>query len=181
MDRIVTNLLDSARLEQGLLHLKIDWCDAEDLVGASLQQLGPILGKRPIDIDLPPDLPLIKGDFVLLEQVLTNLIENAHKYSPPMLPIAISAAVEGQNLVLSVADRGPGINEAEVPKLFEKFYRSASTSHVFGTGLGLSIVKGIVEAHGGSISARNNAGEGAVFSVILPIGEQPGKAGQKDV
>lgn len=182
MDRIVTNLLDSARLEQGLLHLKIDWCDAEDLVGASLQQLGPILGKRPIDINLPPDLPLIKGDFVLLEQVLTNLIENAHKYSPSALPITISAAVTGQNLVLSVADYGSGINEAEAPKLFEKFYRSASTSHVFGTGLGLSIVKGIAEAHGGSINVRNNSsGDGAVFSLTLPIGEQPGKAGQKDV
>ena len=181
MDRIVANLLDSARLEQGLLHLKIDWCDAEDLVGASLQQLAPILGQRLIDIDLPAGLPLIKGDFVLLEQVLNNLIENAHKYSPAATPIAISAAVEDKNLILSVADHGPGISEAELPHLFEKFYRSAATSHIFGTGLGLSIAKGIAEAHGGTITACNRSGGGAIFSLALPIDKQPGKAGQDDV
>ncbi len=181
MDRIVSNLLDSARLEQGHLHLKVDWCDVEDLVGASLQQLGPILGKRPVDISLPDDLPLIRGDFVLLEQSLTNLIENAHKYSPATAPIAISAAQSGQKLVLSVADHGAGINEGELPFLFDKFYRSAANSHIFGTGLGLAIVKGIAEAHGGTVTAHNHPAGGAVFSLLLPISEQPGKAGHGDV
>lgn len=181
MDRIVANLLDSARLEQGRLHLKIDWCDPEDLIGSALQQLGPILGKRAIDINLPDKLPLIKGDFVLLEQVLANLIENAHKYSPPDAPITLSAKADDQKLLLSVADHGPGINEDEIPRLFEKFYRSASTSHVFGTGLGLSIVKGIAEAHGGDIAARNNPGGGASFVLTLPIAKQPEKAGQENV
>ena len=180
MDRIVANLLDSARLEQGRLHLKVDWCDLEDLVGAALQQLGPILGKRPVDINLPDKLPLIKGDFVLLEQVLANLIENAHKYSPLDAPITICAKVNEKKLLLSVADHGPGVNESEIPQLFEKFYRSASTSHVFGTGLGLSIVKGIAEAHGGSVIARNIPDGGALFSLALPIGAQPGKAGQEN-
>jgi two-component system sensor histidine kinase KdpD len=111
-------------------------------------------------------------DFVLIVQVLTNLIDNAIKYSPPGSPIDIQAGISGNDLEIKVGDRGVGIPTGDLPRVFDKFYRVRRPEHVSGTGLGLSICKGIVEAHGGAIWAENRPDGGTVITFTLPGKEQ---------
>jgi two-component system sensor histidine kinase KdpD len=145
--------------------------DLQDLIGAALEQLGKRLHQRQISVTIPDGLPLVPLDFVLLVQVLVNLVDNALKYSPADAPIAVTGALSGGWLTIAVADRGRGIPEPELPHIFDKFYRIHHPHQTSGAGLGLSICKGIVEAHGGQISAANRAGGGAVFTVRLPVRE----------
>jgi two-component system sensor histidine kinase KdpD len=168
---ILLNLLDTARLESGMLKLKYDWCDIEDIIGTALRQLTDQIKGRPLEIIIPDDVPLLRGDCVLLVQVLVNLVDNAIKYSPRGGGIEIKVGSSGDSLQVSVADRGAGIPEADLPRVFDKFFRiQRPTGNVPGTGLGLSICKGLVEAHGGRIWAENAAGGGAVISFTLPLG-----------
>jgi two-component system sensor histidine kinase KdpD len=169
LNRLIGNILDMTRLESGMLQIRRDWHSLEELVGAALVRLEATLGSRPVVLDLPPDLPLVSLDGVLFEQVLTNLIENAHKYSADGLPIEIRADIAGTALRLEVADRGPGLPPGEETHVFEKFHRGSNTRAVTGAGLGLAICQGIVEAHGGTISAANRDGGGATFTVRLPL------------
>jgi two-component system sensor histidine kinase KdpD len=111
-------------------------------------------------------------DFVLIEQVLNNLLLNAAAYTPATTPVEIKASVINGELALSVADRGPGLPEESLRHLFEKFYRVPGAP-AGGTGLGLSIVKGLVEAHGGRAEVQNRPGGGAEFSIYLPIVSSP--------
>ncbi|HMM20490.1 MAG TPA: sensor histidine kinase KdpD [Selenomonadales bacterium] len=170
MDRVVANLLDTARLESGLLRLKIDWCDMEDIIGTALRRLEVELNSRRIVVHSPPEIALVRGDCVLLEQVVVNLVDNALKYSPADRCVEISVTQDHGRLQVAVADRGVGIPEAELPFIFDKFYRGHSEkSQVSGTGLGLSICKGIIEAHGGEIKAGNRPGGGAEIVFALPV------------
>ena len=169
MERIINNLLDTARLESGAMNIKHDWCDMEDIIGVALQRLGENLKNRQTNIKIQESLPLILGDCVLLEQVLVNLLDNAIKYSPSDKAIEISASVEDAKLVVSVADQGIGIPEEAQEQVFEKFYRGGRTSAVGGTGLGLSICKGIIEAHGGSIWVADLPQGGTRFAFMLPL------------
>ncbi|MDF2572593.1 MAG: kdpD 3, partial [Sporomusa sp.] len=182
MERVVSNLLDTARLESGMLRLKTDWCDIEDIVGTALRRMGDIPRKYLIKTTLADDLPLIRADCVLLEQVLVNFIDNAVKYSATGSTITIAAWQQGNRVKVSVADHGPGIPEADVTRIFEKFYRASQTGRVSGTGLGLSICKSIIEAHGGQIWAGNHPEGGAIVSFSLPIRGDgaviPAKAGE---
>lgn len=171
MERVVANLLDTARLESGMLSLKIDWCDIEDIVGIALRRLGDLTKKHHMEIQLPPDLPLIRADCVLLEQVLLNLLDNAMKYSPAGSKIRLTASAVGATLKVNIFDDGPGIPEDDLDHIFEKFYRAKQTVTVSGTGLGLSICKSIIEAHSGRIWAENVPGGGAKISFIIPINE----------
>lgn len=173
MNRLVSNLLDKARLESGMLKLNREWCDIQDIVGVVLDQLQETLEDHPVEVDIPPELPLVKADFSLIEQVLTNLLENASKYSPPGTGIALSVRQVGEELQVSVADRGCGIPDGDQERIFDPFYRLHLPHRVSGTGLGLSICKGIVEAHGGRIWAEPRSGGGAVFTFALPIDQQP--------
>lgn len=169
MERVVANLLDTARLESGMLSLKIDWCDIEDIVGIALRRLGDLTKKHPMEIQLPPDLPLIRADCVLLEQVLLNLLDNAMKYSPAGRKIRVTASAVGATLKVNIYDNGPGIPEDDLDHIFEKFYRAKQPVTVSGTGLGLSICKSIIEAHSGRIWAENAPDGGAKISFVLPI------------
>jgi two-component system sensor histidine kinase KdpD len=169
MERVVANLLDTARMESGMLRLKNDWCDIEDLMGSALRRIGEPTRKYVVKTELPPDLALIRGDFVLLEQVLVNLLDNAMKYSPIGSTIIITAVTEGEELTLSVLDNGSGIPPADLPHIFEKFYRARQTSRIDGTGLGLSICKSIIEAHRGRIWAENRASGGAIIGFNVPV------------
>ena len=173
MERLITNLLDTARLESGMIQLKYDWCDIEDLIGTTIRHSGESLNKN-IQVDLPDNLPLIRADFVLLEQVLINLIDNAIKYSNNQVEITIRVRRKVDEIEISIMDRGEGIPEENLNKVFDKFYRVKKLKKISGTGLGLSICKGIVEAHKGRIYAENRTGGGAVISFVLPI-EEPGK------
>ena len=170
LNRFVGNLLDMTRLEAGALKLKQDPCDVQDLVGCALAALEPQIGARSIEVRLPPDLPEVRMDMVLMTQVLVNLIDNALKYAPSDRGIEIAAAVADGSLELEVSDRGPGVPAADLGRIFDKFYRIPVPEGAGGTGLGLSICKGIVQAHGGSIRAQNREGGGLSVIVTLPVG-----------
>lgn len=172
MERLVSNLLDTARLESGMVRPKIDWCDVEDLIGAALARLKDTTRHHSIRISVAEGLPLMRADFVLIEQVLVNLIDNAIKYSPRGSDVFISADRTEDAVKISVEDSGPGIRPEDVSRVFDKFYRGEWTKTVGGTGLGLSICKGIVEAHGGRIWTENLPNRGAGFYLTLPTNEQ---------
>lgn len=171
MERVVSNLLDTARLESGMMQLKADWCDVEDILGVVLRRMEGAVHSREILVKMEPGLPMLWGDCVLLEQVMVNLLDNACKYSPVDTPIEICVSKEADEVKLEVLDRGTGMAQEELELVFEKFYRASRThaSKPGGTGLGLSICKGIVEAHHGRIEAVNREAGGAIFRVYLPV------------
>lgn len=169
LNRFVGNLLDMTRLEAGAVQLRLEPCDVQDLIGCALAPLEKQLSGRKVEVRLPPDLPLVPMDLVLMVQVLVNLLENALKYSAPEKEIEIFSSISESGLSLGIADRGPGVPEAELGRIFDKFYRIPVPEGVSGTGLGLSICKGIVEAHGGSISARNRTGGGLEITLTVPF------------
>jgi len=176
MNRFVSNLLDMARMESGMLQLKKEWCDVEDIIGVAISRMGEPLAKRPLNIGIQPDLPLVPADFVLIEQVLVNLLDNALKYSESGSEITISARRSEKQVEITVADQGHEVPAEDLERIFDKFYRLQSPRLVSGTGLGLAICKGIIEAHGGRIWAANNPAGGLVITFVLPLGDAaPGR------
>jgi two-component system, OmpR family, sensor histidine kinase KdpD len=174
MNRLIGNLLDMIRVESGALEVQKEWQPLEEVVGVALIRLEDRLRGRTVRVDLPPDLPLVPLDGVLMEQVLVNLLENAVKYTPAGSPIDISAVSQGDHVRVDVADRGPGLPPGEESRVFDKFYRGAGASPAGGIGLGLTICRGIVTAHGGRIWAENRPGGGAVLRFTLPtVGGPP--------
>jgi two-component system sensor histidine kinase KdpD len=169
LNRLVGNLLDMTRLESGAMRFKKEACDIQDLVGSALEELRSRLGNRSVSIDIPIELPLIHLDFVLVERVLVNVIDNAMKYSPAESPIQIKAHAAGAFMEIEVADRGTGIPPEDLTRIFDKFYRVQRPDNVSGTGLGLSISKGIVQAQGGFIAAENREGGGTIITISLPL------------
>jgi two-component system sensor histidine kinase KdpD len=169
LNRLVGNLLDMTRLESGAMRVKRDACDLKDLLGASLEELGARLDGRSVTAVVPDDLPLVSMDFVLIERVLVNVIDNGLKYSPPGSPIEIQARMAGAFVEIMVADRGVGIPVEDLARIFDKFYRVQRPGNASGTGLGLAICKGIVDAHGGFISAENRPGGGTIITIALPV------------
>ncbi|CAG0934208.1 partial two-component system, OmpR family, sensor histidine kinase KdpD, partial [Rhodocyclaceae bacterium] len=172
LNRFVGNLLDMTRLEAGAVRPHGEPCDVQDLIGCALNASDRRLEGRRVDVSLPEGLPLVPLDMVLMTQVLVNLLDNAVKYSPPGSPITITAGVAARELTIEVADRGPGVPEEELRRIFGKFYRIPVPEGARGTGLGLSICKGIVEAHGGTIAAANRAGGGLSVMVTLPLADR---------
>jgi len=171
--QLVDNLLEMARLEVARTALRKDWQSLEELVGSALAALEPALAGREVDAALPPELPLVFCDGVLIERVLFNLVENATKYTPPGTPIRISARRAGDTFEVSIEDRGPGVPPGRERAIFEKFTRGHRESVVPGVGLGLAISRAIVEAHRGTIGAENREGGGARFAFTLPAEEPP--------
>ncbi|MEW6696883.1 MAG: ATP-binding protein [Bacillota bacterium] len=169
MSRFVHNLLDMAKLESGLVQPNKEWCDIQDIVGVAISRLDESLAARPLNINIDNNLPLIKADFILIEQVLVNLLDNALKYSEPGTEITIKASQMDKEIEVSVSDRGPEIPAEDMERIFDKFYRLQSPRLVSGTGLGLAICKGFVEAHGGKIWAANRQGGGVEMRFTLPI------------
>jgi two-component system sensor histidine kinase KdpD len=172
LNRLVANLLDMSRLDAGRLRLKLDWCDVGEVIGVAAQRVEACLLPRPLEIDVPPDLPLVQMDFVLMEQVLVNLLDNACAYTPAAASITITARLARGKLVIAVTDGGPGIPAGDLDRIFDKFYRLPGTASG-GTGLGLSIARGLVEAHGGTLVAGNVPGGGARFTITLPAATPP--------
>ena len=171
LNRLVGNLLDMSRIEGGALKPEKEWYPVTELIHDVLGHMQPILQGRTVLTHLPDDLPPVELDYLQIDQVLSNLIENAVRYTPPETPIEVSARREDDQMVISVADRGPGIPEKEKMYIFDKFYRVLGTPHGTGSGLGLAVCKGLVEAHGGSIWEENRSGGGAIFRFTLPIGK----------
>jgi two-component system sensor histidine kinase KdpD len=175
LTRLVSNLLDLSRIEAGSIRPRKEWESIGELILRVTGRLESQLGDHRVLIDVPDGLPLIRIDAVHIEQALTNLLENAAKYSPPGTPITVRSRLADKpdttsTLSISVADRGPGIEPAEQSSIFEKFYRVAGSSRpVSGTGMGLAIVKGLVEAHGGRVIVESALGQGSTFTVVLPV------------
>jgi two-component system sensor histidine kinase KdpD len=173
MNRLISNLLDMIRVESGALQVQKEWQPLEEPVGVALIRLEDRLRDHPVTVRLPPDLPLVPVDGVLIEQVFINLLENAVKYTPAGTPIEISAEATDGMVRVDVADRGPGIPAGEEIKVFEKFHRAPSGTASDGVGLGLTICRGIIVAHGGRIWAENRPGGGALFRFTLPLAGPP--------
>ena len=180
LNHLVENLLDMSRLDAGRLQIKRDWCVVSDVVGVAVQQLHSCLANRPLTLDIPPDLPLVQMDFMLMEQVLINLLHNVCNYTPPDSPVEIRAKRAAGWLRLTVADGGPGIPPALLERIFDKFYRLPGTA-TGGTGLGLSICRGLVHAHGGELTASNRPEGGACFTIQLPATATPSPVKEADV
>jgi two-component system sensor histidine kinase KdpD len=176
LNRFVGNLLDMTRLESGALQVKRDWTEVADLIGTTVSALRSRLAGRDVRIDVAPELPLIRVDFTLFQQVLSNLLDNAGKYAPAGSTVTVTARRDNDEVVIEVIDEGPGVPPDDLERIFDKFYRvTRADRQIAGTGLGLSICRGIVEAHGGQISARSPVrdGHGAAFTVRLPVEAQP--------
>lgn len=169
LNRFVGNLLDMTRLEAGELKINKEPCDVQDLIGCSLAALDLKLEGRNVSVKLADGMPLVSMDMVLMTQVLVNLLDNALKYSPIDSSIEIRAQTKTNYLLLEVLDRGPGVPEHDLQRVFEKFYRLPVPEGVTGTGLGLSICKGIIEAHQGKILAENRSGGGLRIICQLPL------------
>jgi two-component system sensor histidine kinase KdpD len=172
LNRLVGNLLSMTRLESGHVKAKVDWCDVADLVQVTVKDIAKDLAQHKVTVGMAEGLPLVRMDFVLMQQVLTNLLLNAAVHTPPGTAVQVNAAVEADTLVMTVADNGPGLPPDALPLIFDKFYR-APAAPAGGTGLGLAIVKGFVEAQGGQVKAGNRPGGGAVFMIRLPVGKAP--------
>jgi two-component system sensor histidine kinase KdpD len=170
LNSLVGDAAEMARLEAGEFELDVKPHPISAIVNAAIEQCKSVLGNRPIKMEIPADLPLVRADLNRVKQVLVQLLSNANNYSPEGLPISISAEVSGRFVIVSVGDRGNGIEEQELGLIFDKFYRGRDKRYVVqGTGMGLPIAKAIVEAHGGTINVVSQLGQGSVFSFSLPV------------
>jgi two-component system sensor histidine kinase KdpD len=167
LSRLVANLLDLSRIQGGALHPHKDWVDVGESLEAVADRLGPRTHQH-IEVAVSDELLLVQADSVRLDQVLTNLLENAATYSPPESTIALAAERVGDTVVIRVRDSGPGIPAADRERVFEPFFRGARGSLTPGSGLGLAICRGIVEAHGGTIRVEPKDAPGACIVVTLP-------------
>jgi len=171
LNRFIVNLLDMTKLEAGAVRSRADLIDVGDVVGSALERASKVLAKHRIIINLAADLPMLKLDPVLFEQVLFNLLDNAAKYAPEGTEIELEARQKEAVVCFQVIDDGPGIPPDDLERIFEKFYRvRVADNRRVGTGLGLAICKGFVEAMGGTIFAANRRDRsGAVFTIRLPL------------
>jgi two-component system, OmpR family, sensor histidine kinase KdpD len=172
LSRIVGNLLDLSRMESGTLHPERGWYDLAALIDDVVGRLRPLTQTHRLEVRVPDDLPPVPLDYVEIDQVLSNLIENAARHTPQGSRIVVAARVERGEAVVEVADDGPGIAIDAMDRLFKPFLRSAGRHGARGTGLGLAVARGLVEAHGGRIAVRNRPEGGALFAFTLPIDRQ---------
>jgi two-component system sensor histidine kinase KdpD len=172
LNRLIGNLLDMTKLESGTVQVKREWYPVEEIFGVALNRTEARLKGRPVRVVAPPDL-LAPVDGTLVEQALVNLLENVAKYTRADSPIDLMASARDRELVIEVADRGPGIALGDEDRIFEKFYRGQHDGNPSGAGLGLAIARAIAVAHGGRLVAKNRDGGGAVFTLTLPIEGEP--------
>jgi two-component system, OmpR family, sensor histidine kinase KdpD len=173
LNRIVGNLLDLSRIKAGTLQPEKGWYDVESLVEEVLGRLSGVTAGHNVKIDIPEDLPPVLLDYVEIDEVLSNLVENSAKFAPPMTDIRVGARHQGNEIRVEVENSGPGIRQDTLHLLFEPFYRGGKgDTHPEGTGLGLAVAKGLVEAHGGRIWAENRPEGGARFLFTLPLPEK---------
>ncbi len=174
LNRLVSEAVEMAQLDTREVHMTFAAVAVEALVERALANCSILLDQHQVKVELPP-LPLVKADADFITKVLTNLIENAAKYSPTGTPIHISAEHKAGMVSVSVADRGMGIDMAEQGLIFERFYRATVPSQqTWGTGMGLAISRAIIEAHHGALSVTSQLGEGSVFSFTLPLADEDG-------
>lgn len=184
LNRFVGNLLDMTRIEAGAMQPKLDWVDPEEIVATAVKRAAPLTQGHEIRIDIDPVMPLLRVDYILIEQVLINLLDNAAKYSPKGSPVDVRLRQGDGRVVLTVTDAGSGIPAGELEQIFDMFYRvKAGDRQVAGTGLGLSICRSILKAHGGDIHAESPVmdGKGTRMIVTLPLEEQPALPAEEQI
>ena len=180
LTRIISELLDMSRLEGGALRLEKDSHQIFEILDAVNDSLSNLTEQHDLQVTVPKNLPPVFVDQMRIGQVLTNLVENATKFSPKNSPITIEAESNKERVTLSVTDRGGGIHPELLDRVFDRFYQTESiaTGRKTGTGLGLSICRGIVEAHGGKMWVESTVGEGSRFSFTLPVAKKEEKIAQ---
>ncbi|TAE29118.1 MAG: sensor histidine kinase KdpD [Candidatus Kapaibacterium sp.] len=174
---LAANLLNMTRIQAGKINLHLEWHDVSDLIGVAMARLRRELANHIVRVEIPNEFPQVKMDFVLMEQALVNLVQNAVHHTPQETPIKIivgnqTTKERGHELVLTVADGGQGLPSDELSKIFDKFYR-ASGNDSEGLGLSLAITKGLVESHKGTIAAQNRKVGGMKFIITLPMNDKP--------
>jgi two-component system sensor histidine kinase KdpD len=173
MSELVANVLQMTRLEHGSVEPAADWVALGEIVGSALARLGERLAVHRVDVALPDDLPLVRVDPTLVEQVFANLLENAAKYTPAGTRIIVRAQVRDTELLISVEDEGPGLPPGADEVLFAKLQRGERESVVAGVGLGLSICRAVVRLHGGRIWVERRPEGGTAFRFTLPLEQMP--------
>jgi two-component system sensor histidine kinase KdpD len=173
MSEQVAKVLEMTRLEAGAIALKPDWDSLGEIAGTVLEHLRERLAEHRVIVELPEDLPLVRVDAALIDQVLANLLENAARHTLPGTLVRLRAATNGGELVVSVEDYGPGLADSDVERVFAKFHHGAAEGTAGGVGLGLAICRAIVRLHGGRAWAEQLPGGGTAFRFTLPLEAQP--------
>jgi two-component system sensor histidine kinase KdpD len=173
---LVDKLLDLSRLEAGQAEPRTDWCSIEEVVTEAVEELGE--RARLVRCSLDPNLPFVRADAAQLERAIANLLENAVRYSAGQ-PTLVRARVVNERLAVRIVDRGPGIPEPELVRVFEPFYTVRDGGGHHGSGLGLSIARGFIEVNGGRVWAESVPGQGTTFVVEFPL--EPEAAPQASV
>lgn len=173
MVRLMNNLLDMAKLQSGQVVLNKQWLPADEIIGCALKNFKDILSDYTIKIDVSSDCPFFYADPILIDRLVSNLLDNAFKYSPKGSTIEIEARERGDKLTLTISDNGPGFSDNNTQRLFDPFRRGSKESKITGIGLGLAICKTIARAHDSELLALNAPEGGASFVLIMPIVEIP--------
>jgi two-component system, OmpR family, sensor histidine kinase KdpD len=168
LDRVIRNLLDLSRLQAGAAAPSPDWCSVEDLLTTPIRDVVREQPDAQIEVAIAAALPLVRIDSAQIERVVSNLVENAVKFSPPKTPVQVTAYTADGHVVISVADNGPGIPPADLARVFDPFFRVRPDSGPGGSGLGLAIARGLAEANGAEITVESTPGSGTVFQLVLP-------------
>ena len=171
MSEQVAKILQMTRLETGAIALERDWAAIPEIAGSVLSRLSDRLARHRLLVELPSDLPLVRVDVALIDQALANLVENVARHTPPGTVVRVRGEQRGGELVISVEDFGPGIDDRDIERVFDKFHRGASSGG--GVGLGLAICRAIVRLHQGRAWAERLAGGGTAFRFSLPVEEAP--------
>lgn len=167
LDALITNLLDASRVQAGALAVSLRPVDVEDLLPGVLEELR--LAPGDVELAVPPDLPLITADAILLQRAIVNVVANALRFAPLGVPPRISASAFGDRVEIRIADRGPGVPAERRPRLFQAFQRSGDTDNTAGIGLGLALSQGFVQGMGGTLEAEDTPGGGLTMVITLPL------------
>ena len=171
LTRFVTHLLQLSRLESGAVAPQAEWYEINEIIWEVIDVLDP--SEERLRVQVPPTFGLVHVDYVMMVQILTNLVENALRYSPAHSPVELVVEPAEENWRILVMDRGPGVPEVDREHIFEKFFRSQSRAHG-GSGVGLAVARGLAQAHRGDVWYEARAGGGSCFVLALPRDELPG-------